>query len=193
MRVKTVLALLTICLAVLVPGAAAASWQPVPLPVVVCAPLLEPTPTATPTTDLTPTPTSTLPWLVTPTATKTFALTLISLKMPGNFFSEGDLCSLDLEVFNLGGERLVDLYVLLAVGEEYWCYPSWMHYEQGLDCEPLTIEEGFSGTMNLIPEFTMPEVSPAGPIYFYAAFFEQGCLDLLCLASNGASKEFHLR
>jgi len=38
----------------------------------------------------------------------------------------------------------------------------------------------------------MPPVSPAGPLYFYAAMFEPGTLSLETLVSNGAVYEFWL-
>ena len=86
----------------------------------------------------------------------------------------------------------MDLYVLLAVGSEYWSYPTWAHISEGLGHETLTVEAASDTTMSLIPEFTMPEVSPFGPIFFYAAMFEEGFLDLDYLASNGAVFEFSL-
>ena len=101
-----------------------------------------PTPSATPTTWATltstgtpaTTPTATGTAWLTPTATSTFELTLINLEMPAHIFSEGDACSLVLNIINLGNERKVDLYVLLDVFGDYYCYPSWCHYqEEGLD------------------------------------------------------------
>jgi hypothetical protein len=46
--------------------------------------------------------------------------------------------------------------------------------------------------MLLIPEFTTPAVSPAGPFIFYAAMFEPGTLSLETLVSDVAMWEFFL-
>ena len=111
--------------------------------------------------------------------------------MPATTFAEGDICELDLEISNAGQPRAADLYVLLDVFGAYWCYPSWQPLAAGLDYEALTVPAG-SSTLVLIPEFTMPAVSPCGPLYFYAAMFEPGTLSLETLVSNGAVHAFSL-
>jgi len=47
-------------------------------------------------------------------------------------------------------------------------------------------------TWEIIPSFTMPPVSPAGPFHLYGAMFQSGFLDLEHLVSNGAVAEFYL-
>ena len=115
----------------------------------------------------------------------------ISLLMPDDTFSEGDLCSLNLQVSNPGAEQEVDLYLLLDVFGDFWSYPSWQHISAGLDHQAVTVPAGES-TLELIPQFAMPAVSPAGPLYFYAAMFVPGTLSLETLVSNGAVIEFFL-
>ena len=144
--------------------------------------------TATPSLSATMTVTGTAATL---TATATPALIDISQAMPAQSFSEGDSCYLLLQTSNLGAPRNADLYVLLDVFGEYWCYPSWQPLDLGLDFEVVTVPAGDSD-LTLIPEFTMPTVSPIGPLHFYAALFEPGYLDLEHLASNGAAYEFSL-
>jgi hypothetical protein len=111
--------------------------------------------------------------------------------MPATAFAEGDPCALDLEISNLDAARDADLYVLLDVFGVYWCYPSWQPLDVGLDYEAVTVPTGDS-SLTLIAAFTMPAVSPLGPLYFYAALFEPGTLSLETLVSNGAVYEFSL-
>ena len=98
----------------------------------------------------------------------------------------------DLTIDNSGDLQIVDLYVLLEVFGSYWSYPSWLPVAEGLDHEDMTIPANYQGVHNLIPGFNMPPVSPAGPLYFYAAMFDDGELSLDHLASNGAVFEFSL-
>ena len=111
--------------------------------------------------------------------------------MPASAFGEGDVCYLDLLTNNPGEPQAVDLYALLEVSGSYWCYPSWAPLATGLDYSPVTVAEGLDA-LHLIPGFVVPPVSPAGPLYFYAAMFEPGTLSLDTLVSNGAVWEFRL-
>ena len=112
--------------------------------------------------------------------------------MPASTFSKGDSCWLKLELTNPGVERSADLYLLLDVFADYWSYPGWAHISQGLNFEPMTVPMG-QMTLEIIPLFTMPPVSPAGPLYFCAAMFEPGTLSLETMVSNGAIYEFRLQ
>jgi len=147
------------------------------------------TPSATPlvTATISPTPTMTG---FTPTAT--VSLVDINLTMPGTYFDTGSTCWLRLEISNPGLPHLVDLYVLLDVLGDYWFYPSWINLSQGLDYYSFTVDAGANEVLELIPEFQMPTVSFFGPLYFYAAMFEEAQLDLDHLASNGSAIEFYL-
>jgi len=130
----------------------------------------------------------------TPTPTATEALIDLALEMPANQFSQGDPCGLDLTFTNPGGTTWeVDLYVLLDVLGEYFAYPSWQAITQGLDSSTMSIPGGYTETITLIPSFTMPAVPTVESLYFYAAMFEQGMLDLDHLASNADSWEFSLQ
>ena len=111
--------------------------------------------------------------------------------MPAEQFGGGDACYLMLFAANAGATQSADLYVLLDVFGAYWSYPSWQPLDVGLDYEAITVPAGDS-SVTLIPEFTMPAVSPCGPLYFYAAMFEPGTLSLETLVSNGAVCEFSL-
>jgi hypothetical protein len=116
----------------------------------------------------------------------------IALLMPADHYAEGDPCWLDLQVQNPGSERLVDLYVLLDVLGQYFAYPSWAEVGEHIAFNRQDIPTGADLTLNIVPEFTVPAVSPIGPLYFYAALFEPGTLSLQTLVSNGAVSEFSL-
>jgi hypothetical protein len=112
--------------------------------------------------------------------------------MPAEVFHGGDNCSLSLEINNPGTARNVDLYVLLDVSGNYYAYPGWSDIAGGLEHQDLTITAASSDEMVLISPFTMPPVPAFGPLFFYAAMFDDGFLDLDHLASNGSAWEFHL-
>ena len=115
----------------------------------------------------------------------------ITLWMPATTFVEGDPCALDLQISNLGTARDADLYVLLDIYGAYWSYPSWQPLDVGLVFAKVTVANGDT-SLTLIPEFTLPAVSPYGPLYFYAAMFEPGTLSPDTLVSNGATYGFYL-
>jgi hypothetical protein len=112
--------------------------------------------------------------------------------MPAEKFTDGDPCRLDLLVSNPGTATEVDLYLLLDVFGRFFAYPSWQEITSGLDWERMELPAGMEDTLSIIPEFTMPPVPPAGPLFFYAAMFEAGLLDLEHLASNGSVWAFSL-
>ncbi len=93
---------------------------------------------------------------------------------------------------NSGPALTVDLYCLLDVFGEYWCYPSWCPIEQGLDHETMVIHPG-ERRKRLIEEFVMPAVSPLNPLYFYAALFEEGELGPEALIGHGAVYYFRIQ
>ena len=86
----------------------------------------------------------------------------------------------------------VDLYVLLDVFGSLYAYPSWSPISGGLDYQTVEVASG-AGQLPIIPEFIMPPTGPLGPLYFYAAMFYEGYLDLGHLASNGDSWTFSLQ
>jgi len=140
-------------------------------------------PTKTPSVDPTPTPT--------PTGIPGDYVGL-GLDMGAHIFNEGDPCYLYLNVVNNLAEVDVDLFVLLDVYGNYWCYPGWRSLTDQLDWETLNLPAGHTEVYHLIDVFNMPPVSAAGPLYFYAAMFNEGQLDLSNLVSNVARWEFFL-
>jgi len=147
---------------------------------------VSPTVTATATRTATDAPTQTV------SATPTVSMLEIGLWMPDTHFDTGSSCRLDLEVLNPGAVHSVDLYILLDVLGDFWSYPSWVNVGQGLDFQNHVVAAGADETWPIIPEFTMPQVASFGPIFFYAAMFEEGTLSLDTLASNGSVYEFYL-
>jgi hypothetical protein len=96
---------------------------------------------------------------------------------------------LDLSLDNPGSAKSADLYVLLEAQGVYWCYPSWRPLEAGLDHLALYVLPG-EVLLELSPQFTMPAVPPAGPLYFHAGLLEAGGSGLEDLTSTVDSWEF---
>jgi C1A family cysteine protease len=115
----------------------------------------------------------------------------IHLQMPDNQFGEGDSVSLDLDMINTDPVRQVDVYIVLDVMGEYFCYPDWQPVSQGLECGTIMIDNG-AITLNIIEEFVMPRVPAIGPLTFHALMFDPGFTDTGHLASNLSSYEFWL-
>lgn len=55
----------------------------------------------------------------------------------------------------------------------------------------MTIAAGEEDTITIIPAFEMPPVDPFGPMYFYAAMFSAGQLDIDALVTNVDIAEFY--
>jgi len=117
----------------------------------------------------------------------------IELMIPAESFETGDLFRLDMDMENEWASRTADLYVLLEVFGQYWCYPSWISLDESIDYKTLSIKAGSRDIIDLIPEFIMPMVGEAGPMFFYAALFNEGSLSVDTLISNVSSAEFSLR
>lgn len=132
-----------------------------------------------------------VPPVITPTPTPSDNVE-IELVMPAINFGQGDNCSLDLRVLNQGLTQTVDLYILLEIAGEYWCYPSWIDLHSGVDFQQRSIPSGLNETWSIIPMFVMPGVSPFGPMYFYSIMFEPGTLSVDTICSTIASYEFYL-
>lgn len=124
--------------------------------------------------------------------TATTDLIDIDLVMPGTGFSEGDACGLTLTLNNPGGNQTADLYVLLEVAGEFFCYPGWQLISSGLTFSTVVVSQGQS-EIEIIPMFTMPAVSAFGPMHFYGALFMPGILSMDSLMSDVAIKEFYLQ
>ena len=171
-------------------------------PTVTPEPSLTPPPTTTPTTPPgqptytpippSPTPTPTSPpgvptyTPILPTATPTsssFPIT-INLELSSNTLRPDEICWVNLNVQNTGNHQLVDLYVLLDVLGSYWCFPSWNPMDSGLDHQTVSLAAGNQGRITILPEFTMPACSYAGPFQFSAVMLSQGTLDVDTMVAN---------
>ena len=116
---------------------------------------------------------------------------MVEFAMPLETYSEGDLFRCDLN-FSNGGETVqVDLYVLLDVFGQYFCFPGWQSIDNGLTKERTFIPGEEQGTIGIMPEFTVPPVSPIGPLYFYGCMFSAGELSIEAMLSNLAMAEFY--
>ncbi len=115
----------------------------------------------------------------------------LDLQMPAKSFGTGDMLWCDLYYTNTGKTVNVDLYVLLQVFDEFFSYPTWPNLNSDLTYETMTIAAGQEGTVSIIPAFEVPPISPFGPIYFYAAMFSAGHLDIDSLVTNVDIAEFY--
>ncbi len=116
----------------------------------------------------------------------------LELVMPDDRFGDGELCYLNMNFTNSGDTQEVDLYALLNVFGDYFCYPSWQNINLGLDHDDMFVPADYQGTLELIEEFAMPPVDPVGPLFFHAAMFQDGQLTLETLAADPDSFEFYL-
>lgn len=117
----------------------------------------------------------------------------LSLLMPATSFGTGSTCWLDLDFDNPGETQDLDLYILMEVYGQYFCYPSWQDLDEaGLDHDDMFVPGGYQDTIHVIPEFAMPAVTPAGPFAFYAVMFDDGMLSEATMASNVSVWTFSL-
>jgi FG-GAP-like repeat len=114
----------------------------------------------------------------------------IELILPSMQFRDEDVFRLDLSVINHWATRSVDLYILLGVFGEYWCYPSWISLANDIDFETIDVSAGSLNLINIIPDVILPDIGPVGPLYFYSAAFLEGSLSADSLISNVSSVEF---
>lgn len=115
----------------------------------------------------------------------------LELEMSAKSFGTGDMLWCDLHYTNGGKTVKVDLYVLLQVFDEFFSYPTWPNLNTDLTYETMTIAAGEEDTITIIPAFEMPPVDPFGPMYFYAAMFSAGQLDIDALVTNVDIAEFY--
>ncbi len=128
----------------------------------------------------------------TPTPTPPAGIT-IAFDMGTHVFQQGDSCYLDLGYSNSYADRAVDLVILMDVYGQFLSYPGWNEITEELTWTALDIMAGAWETLSVIPAFTMPTVSSAGPFYFYGLMFDRGYLDVNHMASNLADWEFYLQ
>lgn len=117
------------------------------------AAMTTPTPTATPDMQPTATPTGTGP---TPTPGACI-VTGVTLDMPGDMFSPGDLFYLNARFCNATADDLIQhpLFILLEVFGEYFAAPSWQSLNAGLDNYTQDFPVGET-TIVVLPEFNWP-------------------------------------
>lgn len=146
-------------------------------------------PTATPSGEPTETPSPTRTQTGTPTLEPTpypceqFELSLL---LPTNYFSPGDLFRVDLQTCNPEpGTRIIHLAVVLDVLGSYWFWPTW---EQEFTYQDQEFGTGWT-VIPILEQFVWPNTGTSGlnPLYFYASCLDDTFLDLAC---NLAQVEF---
>ncbi len=112
----------------------------------------------------------------------------LELVMPETLFGPGSNFYLDLVIMNTGPYiSNAQLFVALTVGTgDFWFYPGWVQYPPDIDWSSMDIALGFSGSMQIIPEFSWP--SNAGA--FDGAMFLSAVTDSGGLVSNLAEITF---
>ncbi|MGB3975910.1 MAG: transglutaminase domain-containing protein [bacterium] len=117
----------------------------------------------------------------------------MTFEMPGQQFREGDTVYLNLLLVNPTAIAVdADLYVLMEVYGEFFAYPTWANVIEGLPKTEISVPAGSVDSKSLIPTFTMPAVTNAGPFYFYCAAFEPNTLAVETLIGNVDMWEFAL-
>ncbi|MBN2053605.1 aryl-sulfate sulfotransferase [bacterium] len=145
------------------------------------------TPSATPTRTATPTPTftSTVPHgepthtpfpTMSPTATMEDGMRLM---LEDDHLDYGDRCYLHFTI----GPRLnateMDVYLLLDVFGEYWCWPEWRPLDEGIDYGTYSLDAWETVAEDVL-DFTWPMVEGTGAgLLFYGAAFARDTFDLL--------------
>ncbi len=177
------------------------TFTPTPVPTETPLPTLTPTPTSTPTRTPTPASSNTPAPTDTPTVTRTPSATpdpgqdffLINFEMSDHHFRPGEICFSRVTTKNQkGAQSTGDLYVLMDVFGEIWCFPGWEHISEGLTRSRLTLQGGQTSVITILPEFIFPECSYTGPLFFYAAIFAPDDLSASSLLSNVAASEFFI-
>lgn len=135
----------------------------------------------------TPTPTPTGGTPTTPTVTPTPAQgeVYVDLELSASMFHPGDAFILNMIVQNyLSTTLAADTYILLQVFDQYFSYPTWGNIDAGLTFE----NRSYSYGINTLNVFTFDWPSGAGTLteglYFYAALFEPGTLDVATVIGN---------
>jgi len=130
-----------------------------------------PEPTATPTPDFLETPiiviTETPVPSTTPTPIQPSGITplpnvdpSVALVMPDHYFTPGELCWLHAFVSN-PGDPIYDsnLVVVLDIGtDDYWFWPSWVHYPTAIDYQPIRVLNPGETGLAILPAFAFPHI-----------------------------------
>lgn len=124
----------------------------------VASPTRNPSPVVSPTISPTSTkissPTPSLTSTTTPASSPTPTIILgVRLWMPATFFSPGDPCGLQAQLFNFYNPQVALLFVVLDINGQYWFWDDW---SQEMDFVALRIFIGVT-ELTIIPEFTWPD------------------------------------
>ena len=129
-----------------------------------------PTPTAEPTAEPTPEP----------TATPDIGYGLY-LHMDDTNLQAGDIFNLTYSLENNRAEAFTaDVVILLALGDDYWCWPSWSHISEKFDYAANMNVTGGSSLTDTALNFQWPSnVGDASGLLFYGAALTSGSMDIL--------------
>jgi Peptidase family C25/Propeptide_C25 len=152
------------------------SFPPTDTPVVPTDTPIPPTDTPVPPTDTPVPPTETpVPPTDTPTQEKGMELILDDAEL-----EPGDLFHLHYYLYPGSTSHTLDVYILLDIYGECWCYPSWEHVSEGLDYMPdITVEPGPAYHADVF-DFTWGDYTEQtfSGLNFYGAAFYAGTYEL---------------
>lgn len=97
----------------------------------------------------------------------------MTLYMSDTDLEAGDDFHLFFDLYNPWVEsRDWDVYLLLQVGEDYWCWPSWINISDGLDYQRMTLNTLEIQRIEVL-QFQWPSgVGSADGLTFIGAVFE---------------------
>jgi len=173
-------------------------WSNTPTPVETQSTITPPTgtPSNTQTPRNTPTPSSTSSPTPesspSPTPTSHDKPVFLEIELSNNIFIPNTVCWVSLNISNFGQSISGDLYFLLEIFGEFWCYPSWCSCRESLDMEQVDLSEGYSGTKEILAPFTFPVSDYAGPFGFYGILFAENSLNYDDALSNLTVSEFFI-
>jgi hypothetical protein len=103
----------------------------------------------------------------------------MNLMMEDVDLQEGDHFHLYFSLGPQGSTMTMDAYVILGVGNAFWCWPSWNTIESGLDHNTYDVPAGEILGVEVL-DFYWPAVDgSASGLYFYGAAFDEGTFDVI--------------
>ncbi len=106
----------------------------------------------------------------------------MELILSNTLLSQGDEFYLHYYINNTGDQTFTaDVWIILDVYGNYWCYPGWKNLETGVDFKPnLTVSPGIHSFHEDVLRFFWPEnAGAADGLKFYGALFISGTFELI--------------
>ncbi len=122
---------------------------------------------------------------VTPTPTPACPETGVYLNMPGHYFAPNDPCSLEAKLCNGELKNDVVCFILLDIFGEYWCAPSWININEGIDAYWFGSLPQGPYTFMVIEPFQWPDIPDAlDGLCFRGAMLNENYTDIMGRMDN---------